>query len=832
MSAKSPNMNIPAVDFRTWPFLAVIFAVAIALTARLVVAEDPRPAVPVRVADVIDGHVHPAVCVAKNGDVLAAYNRQGGGGKELLLSRSTDRGRTWSPSQPIAGIADCSIYPGSLTTLSDGRIVLHWSCYMSAGERLWRQPRFCTSADHGRSWTEPRDIPLPDLTNYSCLRHPLLELSPHRWVLPFYDRTIVFHDETFQIAAFGDGRNHGMVPLVKTSRGTIISGAPVANSTQPVVIPNEIVRGLRSVDQGRTWQALHAFPTFGVAGYDLTVLKNGWIVLTSIVYGVGQDGEWAYQLTVSRDDGRTWESDRSVTVYNPGRRIAGRGWPRTVQVDDDTLGTLLYDLNPGQTGGPGVFFVRTPIQALGPATGETDAARHARVAARRKTTAVICHRGASEFAHENTLEAYRAALELGADGNEIDIRTTRDGVLVCFHDDMLDQILDAFGDVADYDWNDLQLFAFRQPGQFGEFCRIPTLEEVFELHRRYAALMHLDVKRPGLEKQISQLLDRLDLWDHIVAVNADTAPALLKDARLQLFPYKGSLYADRQEVDDVAIKTLLAKPGEMVIVDDPRGVLKALGRDQGRLSAGPVTPVRHKAPPATKLRNMGAAELLGLLRDDADWNSIPRTATDKAAKALAIESRAEAAEEIRRRNIQSPDIEAALVRRVQQRSLHPDWMYNGLDGAAALRALAWQRSSRFVELARECLWRDDPAGAEVLDPQFKVPRSWTDFRTKGIVFELLAEIPGAESGKLCRDYLALSDEAAHRIGGAQFEAAARALLALRPEEAVAVDLFQHRRGDVRGLAILICLSRIQEPWAKAALQAAAPHALAYLPYVK
>src|SRR6478736_439350 len=69
--------------------------------------------------------------------------------------------------------------------------------------------------------------------------------------------------------------------------------------------------------------------------------------------------------------------------------------------------------------------------------------RHQRVADRRKGTGVICHRGASEFAHENTLEAYRATFELGADGNEIDIRSTRDGVLVCFHDDMLDRILEA-----------------------------------------------------------------------------------------------------------------------------------------------------------------------------------------------------------------------------------------------------------------------------------------------------------------------------------------------------------------------------------------------------
>ena len=42
----------------------------------------------------------------------------------------------------------------------------------------------------------------------------------------------------------------------------------------------------------------------------------------------------------------------------------GRGWPRTVQIDADTLGTLFYDLDQDQPGGPGVFFVRTPIARL------------------------------------------------------------------------------------------------------------------------------------------------------------------------------------------------------------------------------------------------------------------------------------------------------------------------------------------------------------------------------------------------------------------------------------------------------------------------------------
>ena len=47
---------------------------------------------PTRIADVIGGHIHPAICVTQSGALLAVYNKEGGGGKELLLSRSNDGG--------------------------------------------------------------------------------------------------------------------------------------------------------------------------------------------------------------------------------------------------------------------------------------------------------------------------------------------------------------------------------------------------------------------------------------------------------------------------------------------------------------------------------------------------------------------------------------------------------------------------------------------------------------------------------------------------------------------------------------------------------------------
>lgn len=450
--------------------------------------------------------------------------------------------------------------------------------------------------------------------------------------------------------------------------------------------------------------------------------------------------------------------------------------------------------------------------------------RHERVAKRRSSVHIICHRGASEFAHENTLEAYRASFELGADGNEIDIRATKDGVLVCFHDDMLDQLLVAYGDVSDYSWEELQRFAFREPGPFGQQCRIPTLAEVFELHRLHGGLIHLDIKRPNLDQAISQLLNRFDLWDHVAYCNLETGGMILKDPRLKLCRYKGGLYLDHGEVFPEAIAAALAKPGEGLIVDDPRGAIVALGRKLGSVLTVPVAP-RAVHRPVTSPR--GESELIATVDDAKDWNVVAETDEAKAASGRRIVNRAQAADELLAAKATSETALAALARRVRERSLHKDWLYHGVDGASALRSLILSRAATAAETARFALWRDDPILEAVADPRYANPRAWTDFRVKMVAFPALAHLPGEPTERLCHDYLALDDEAARMLGPPQFEEAARTLLAVSPTADTALALLKHRLQVVRGRAILICLAHSDESWARTALEAGAPWALTY-----
>jgi hypothetical protein len=222
------------------------------------------------------------------------------------------------------------------------------------------------------------------------------------------------------------------------------------------------------------------------------------------------------------------------------------------------------------------------------------------------------------------------------------------------------------------------------------------------------------------------------------------------------------------------------------------------------------------------------ADLVAALSNADDWDRVARTEVEMAKSGQRIRTRALAAEQLLASRASSKKALAALEARARNRSLHKDWMYHGFDGAMALRTLILLRAPNAVETARFVLWRDDPALDPVIDPRWKNPRTWTDFRVKMVVFPALVKCPGNAAERLCRDYLALSDADAHKIGPPQFEEAAHALLAISPGTETAQELMKHRLQVVRGRAILDCLDHANEPWALQALKQAAPHALEYV----
>ena len=110
-------------------------------------------------------------------------------------------------------------------------------------------------------------------------------------------------------------------------------------------------------------------------------------------------------------------------------------------------------------------------------------------------TWIIGHRGAPRRARENTIASFDFAESFGADGVELDVRQTRDGEAVLFHDEEIllgTQRLP----VRTFTWREIEKLVI--PSEFGEY-RIPKLEQVF--HRYGTALRYIvEVKTtPGMQ---------------------------------------------------------------------------------------------------------------------------------------------------------------------------------------------------------------------------------------------------------------------------------------------------------------------------------------------
>jgi len=116
------------------------------------------------------------------------------------------------------------------------------------------------------------------------------------------------------------------------------------------------------------------------------------------------------------------------------------------------------------------------------------------------------HRGASGHAPENTLAAFRLALEMGADMCELDVQQTADDRLIVIHDDTLERTTNGKGNVWEMPLSELQKydagswFALKCAGE-----KLPTLEQAMVLGRGKMKL-NIEVKMHGHERNIAALV--------------------------------------------------------------------------------------------------------------------------------------------------------------------------------------------------------------------------------------------------------------------------------------------------------------------------------------
>ncbi len=135
---------------------------------------------------------------------------------------------------------------------------------------------------------------------------------------------------------------------------------------------------------------------------------------------------------------------------------------------------------------------------------------------------IWAHRGASARQPENTIAAFTAAIEAGADGVELDVQLTADGVPVVIHDEKVDRTHDGTGWVSGFTLAQLQkLRSLIKPKGDPMVTRIPSLAEVLDLLTVGAQLINIELKNSvkpykGLENKVLALVRERNLADRVV----------------------------------------------------------------------------------------------------------------------------------------------------------------------------------------------------------------------------------------------------------------------------------------------------------------------------
>jgi glycerophosphoryl diester phosphodiesterase len=132
-----------------------------------------------------------------------------------------------------------------------------------------------------------------------------------------------------------------------------------------------------------------------------------------------------------------------------------------------------------------------------------------------KRIKVIAHRGEHLHHPENTLPAFQAAIDAGADYFELDVRTTSDKKFVIMHDKTLDRTTTGTGEVRDHTFDEIR--ALDAGVKFSrDFARtkVPTVDEAFDLaHGKIN--VYVDTKDADAQQLVDTIVHH-DMQDHVV----------------------------------------------------------------------------------------------------------------------------------------------------------------------------------------------------------------------------------------------------------------------------------------------------------------------------
>ncbi len=136
-------------------------------------------------------------------------------------------------------------------------------------------------------------------------------------------------------------------------------------------------------------------------------------------------------------------------------------------------------------------------------------------------TLIWAHRGASGYAPENSMEAFRLANHQQADGIELDIHMTRDGHLVVAHDETIDRCSNGTGRIIDMTLKELLTYDFSNGMSDYKNIKIPTLEEVLHFVKGTGMTVNIEIKSgvvnyEGIEEKAAKLVSKMGMKKRVI----------------------------------------------------------------------------------------------------------------------------------------------------------------------------------------------------------------------------------------------------------------------------------------------------------------------------
>ncbi len=132
------------------------------------------------------------------------------------------------------------------------------------------------------------------------------------------------------------------------------------------------------------------------------------------------------------------------------------------------------------------------------------------------------HRGGSGLAPENTMAAFDHGLELGADGLELDVHLSKDGIVVVHHDRRLNRTTNLQGELATFTAAELgradAAFHFKRGEGYpfrGAGIGVPTLQAVLERHRDRRVIIEMKVNHSECARAVVDVVRETDAVDRV-----------------------------------------------------------------------------------------------------------------------------------------------------------------------------------------------------------------------------------------------------------------------------------------------------------------------------